>query len=195
MRWEDSADSAADSYLQLGPCQTTRALDDWAEQERLNAVRLLFYLKRFHLTKNLKTMEFGGEHHQTLVQEELHTSILCLNWPIKWLKKNLSPLAFSEVGGYNALLAKYSSATPANFSSMDPERYNISSHCYTPRPDAFNLLRDPTTGDLPWPGVVFGIAIVGGWYWCTDQVNILLSQVVCGSGILSPETFRKLCRE
>ncbi|TKS81426.1 Sodium/glucose cotransporter 2 [Collichthys lucidus] len=78
----------------------------------------------------------------------------------------------TEVGGYNALLAKYSSATPANFSSMDPERYNISSHCYTPRPDAFNLLRDPTTGDLPWPGVVFGIAIVGGWYWCTDQVIV-----------------------
>lgn len=54
---------------------------------------------------------------------------------------------------------------------MDPQRYNISHQCYTPRPDAFNLLRDPTTGDLPWPGVLFGIAIVGGWYWCTDQVK------------------------
>uniref|UniRef100_A0A8C4I6X3 Sodium/glucose cotransporter 2 n=1 Tax=Dicentrarchus labrax TaxID=13489 RepID=A0A8C4I6X3_DICLA len=51
-------------------------------------------------------------------------------------------------------------------------RYNISPHCYTPRQDAFNLLRDPTTGDLPWPGVIFGIAIVGGWYWCTDQVIV-----------------------
>uniref|UniRef100_A0A671UJ14 Sodium/glucose cotransporter 2 n=1 Tax=Sparus aurata TaxID=8175 RepID=A0A671UJ14_SPAAU len=80
--------------------------------------------------------------------------------------------AFAEVGGYSALVVKYSSAIPSNFSSMDPRRYNISPDCYTPRPDAFSLLRDPTTGDLPWPGVVFGIAIVGGWYWCTDQVIV-----------------------
>uniref|UniRef100_A0A8C4I6D0 Sodium/glucose cotransporter 2 n=1 Tax=Dicentrarchus labrax TaxID=13489 RepID=A0A8C4I6D0_DICLA len=84
----------------------------------------------------------------------------------------LTGFSFVQVGGYSALLAKYSSATPSNFSSMDPQRYNISPHCYTPRQDAFNLLRDPTTGDLPWPGVIFGIAIVGGWYWCTDQVIV-----------------------
>ncbi|XP_035009438.1 LOW QUALITY PROTEIN: sodium/glucose cotransporter 2 [Hippoglossus stenolepis] len=87
-------------------------------------------------------------------------------WPVS------STCAFAEVGGYSSLLAKYSSAMPSNFSSMDPQCYNISSLCYTPRQDAFNLLRDPTKGDLPWPGVLFGIAIVGGWYWCTDQVNI-----------------------
>ncbi len=105
-------------------------------------------------------------------------SLICLNWPFKWQRTrpfSFSLLAFAEVGGYGALLAKYSSATPSNFSSMDPQRYNISTHCYTPRQDAFSLLRDPTTGDMPWPGVVFGIAIVGGWYWCTDQVNIPLS--------------------
>uniref|UniRef100_A0A7N8Y3K8 Sodium/glucose cotransporter 2 n=1 Tax=Mastacembelus armatus TaxID=205130 RepID=A0A7N8Y3K8_9TELE len=84
----------------------------------------------------------------------------------------LTGFSFAEVGGYNSLLAKYSSAVPANFSSMDPQRYNISQQCYTPRQDAFSLLRDPTTGDLPWPGVLFGIAIVGGWYWCTDQVIV-----------------------
>lgn len=87
------------------------------------------------------------------------------------LPSSLLLTALVEVGGYNALLAKYSSAVPSLVSSMDPVRYNISSHCYVPRPDAFNLFRDPTTGDLPWPGVVFGIAIVGGWYWCTDQVK------------------------
>lgn len=79
--------------------------------------------------------------------------------------------AFAEVGGYNALLAKYGSALPDNFTSLDPQRYNISPQCYMPRPDAFNLLRDATTGDLPWPGVLFGIAILGGWYWCSDQVK------------------------
>lgn len=79
--------------------------------------------------------------------------------------------AFAEVGGYNALVAKYSSALPANFTSLDPQRYNISPQCYTPRADAFSLLRDTSTGDLPWPGVLFGIAILGGWYWCSDQVR------------------------
>lgn len=79
--------------------------------------------------------------------------------------------AFKEVGGYNALLERYSKALPLISLSPDLQHLNISKHCYTPREDAFHLLRDPVTGDLPWPGVLFGIAIVGGWYWCTDQVR------------------------
>ncbi|XP_072546839.1 sodium/glucose cotransporter 2 isoform X3 [Salminus brasiliensis] len=86
----------------------------------------------------------------------------------------LMGFSFKEVGGYSALLEKYSSALPSLSMrvSREPQRYNISSVCYTPREDAFHLLRDPVTGDLPWPGVLFGIAIVGGWYWCTDQVIV-----------------------
>ncbi|XP_073673637.1 sodium/glucose cotransporter 2 isoform X1 [Garra rufa] len=78
----------------------------------------------------------------------------------------LMGFSFYEVGGYSALLEKYSLALPSQRSS------NISELCYTPREDAFHLLRDPTTGDLPWPGVLFGIAIIGSWYWCTDQVIV-----------------------
>ncbi len=74
-------------------------------------------------------------------------------------------IAFHEVGGYNALLDKYSLSLPSQ------RGFNISEQCYTPREDAFHLLRDPVTGDLPWPGVLFGIAIIGSWYWCTDQVK------------------------
>ncbi|XP_059931561.1 sodium/glucose cotransporter 2 isoform X2 [Gadus macrocephalus] len=84
----------------------------------------------------------------------------------------LTAFSFSKVGGYAALLARYSTALPNATESLDPQRYNISARCYTPRPDAFQLLRDPVEGDLPWPGVLFGIAIVGGWYWCTDQVIV-----------------------
>lgn len=76
-----------------------------------------------------------------------------------------------QVGGYSSLLDRYSSAVPGNLSSLDPQRYNISPQCFTPRTDAFNLLRDSSTGDLPWPGVLFGIAIGGIWYWCSDQVK------------------------
>ncbi|MEQ2278834.1 Sodium/nucleoside cotransporter [Ameca splendens] len=84
----------------------------------------------------------------------------------------LTGFSFAEIGGYSALLTKYSSAIPSNFSSLDTQRYNISSQCYTPRRDAFSLLRDSTAGDLPWPGVVFGMTIGGIWYWCSDQVIV-----------------------
>uniref|UniRef100_A0A673KZN8 Sodium/glucose cotransporter 2 n=1 Tax=Sinocyclocheilus rhinocerous TaxID=307959 RepID=A0A673KZN8_9TELE len=78
----------------------------------------------------------------------------------------LMGFSFYEVGGYSALLDKYSLSLPSQRS------FNISEQCYTPREDAFHLLRDPITGDLPWPGVLFGIAIIGSWYWCTDQVIV-----------------------
>uniref|UniRef100_A0AAY4CQY4 Sodium/glucose cotransporter 2 n=1 Tax=Denticeps clupeoides TaxID=299321 RepID=A0AAY4CQY4_9TELE len=84
----------------------------------------------------------------------------------------LMGFSFYEVGGYSALLEKYSAALPLQRLSMDPERYNISEECYIPREDAFKLLRDPLHGDMPWPGVIFGIAIVGSWFWCSDQVIV-----------------------
>ncbi|KAL4647399.1 sodium/glucose cotransporter 2 isoform X1 [Arapaima gigas] len=84
----------------------------------------------------------------------------------------LAGFSFAKVGGYNALLEKYQLAVPSRTESLDPLRYNISAACYEPRKDAFNLLRDPISGDLPWPGVLFGIAILGSWYWCSDQVIV-----------------------
>lgn len=55
--------------------------------------------------------------------------------------------------------------------SEDPAVGNISSSCYQPRPDSYHLLRDPVTGDLPWPALLLGLTIVSGWYWCSDQVR------------------------
>lgn len=74
------------------------------------------------------------------------------------------PSAFNKVGGYDNFYSGYFSAVP-NITG------NISSECYTPRPDSFNLFRDAVTGDLPWPGLVFGLTIQATWYWCTDQVG------------------------
>lgn len=56
--------------------------------------------------------------------------------------------------------------------SKDPAVGNISSTCYQPRPDSYHLLRDPVTGDLPWPALLLGLTIVSGWYWCSDQVIV-----------------------
>ncbi|MEM1218062.1 MAG: sodium:solute symporter [Bacteroidota bacterium] len=35
--------------------------------------------------------------------------------------------------------------------------------------DHFNMWRPATDKEFPWTGMVFGGAIVGIWYWCTDQ--------------------------
>ncbi|XP_019489352.1 PREDICTED: sodium/glucose cotransporter 2 isoform X3 [Hipposideros armiger] len=77
--------------------------------------------------------------------------------------------AFHEVGGYSGLFDKYLGAMTSLTVSEDPAVGNISSICYRPRPDSYHLLRDPVTGDLPWPALLLGLTIVSGWYWCSDQ--------------------------
>ncbi|XP_074921998.1 sodium/glucose cotransporter 2 isoform X2 [Chelonoidis abingdonii] len=84
----------------------------------------------------------------------------------------LMGFAFHEVGGYQGLFDKYLKALPSNTLSPAPALYNISATCYQPRPDAFHLLRDPLTGDLPWPALIFGLTIISTWYWCSDQVIV-----------------------
>lgn len=79
--------------------------------------------------------------------------------------------AFHEVGGYSGLFDKYLGAVTSLTVSTDPAVGNISSTCYQPRPDSYHLLRDPVTGDLPWPALLLGLTIVSGWYWCSDQVR------------------------
>jgi len=36
-------------------------------------------------------------------------------------------------------------------------------------PDFFDMLRPASDPDYPWPGIIFGIFILGIWYWATDQ--------------------------
>ncbi|XP_068779325.1 sodium/glucose cotransporter 2-like [Struthio camelus] len=74
----------------------------------------------------------------------------------------LAGYALSAVGGYGGLRQRYPLALAPNATGP----------CARPRPDAFHLLRPPGTGDLPWPGLLLGLAIVSAWYWCTDQVIV-----------------------
>ncbi|XP_030075059.1 sodium/glucose cotransporter 1 [Microcaecilia unicolor] len=85
----------------------------------------------------------------------------------------LMGFAFNKVGGYNAFMEKYMNAIPNVTTYIQGnETVSIDAKCYTPRPDSFHLFRDPITGDMPWPGVVFGLTILATWYWCTDQVIV-----------------------
>ncbi|KAM9338759.1 sodium/glucose cotransporter 1 [Symphorus nematophorus] len=77
----------------------------------------------------------------------------------------LMGFAFHEVGGYQSFQDRYMEAIPAF-------RQNISASCYEPRADSFHIFRNAITGDLPWPGLVFGLTIQATWYWCTDQVIV-----------------------
>nr|XP_041575530.1 sodium/glucose cotransporter 2-like [Taeniopygia guttata] len=74
----------------------------------------------------------------------------------------LAGYALGAVGGYQGLQERYPLALAPNASGP----------CGRPRPDAFHLLRHPSRGDLPWPGLVLGLGIISGWYWCTDQVIV-----------------------
>ncbi|XP_037672880.1 solute carrier family 5 member 4-like [Choloepus didactylus] len=81
----------------------------------------------------------------------------------------LMGFAFAEVGGYESFTEKYMKAIP---SIVEGDNLTISPRCYTPQPDSFHIFRDAVTGDIPWPGTIFGMTIVAVWYWCTDQVIV-----------------------
>ena len=39
----------------------------------------------------------------------------------------------------------------------------------TAGPEFFNMWKPMSDPDFPWTGIVFGVPILGVWYWCTDQ--------------------------
>ncbi|KAK7136118.1 hypothetical protein R3I94_014696 [Phoxinus phoxinus] len=73
-------------------------------------------------------------------------------------------IAFDKVGWYEGLLVQYENAVPA---ITVPN-----TTCHLPRSDAFHIFRDPVTGDIPWPGLIFGLTVLATWVWCTDQVIV-----------------------
>ncbi|KAL4223767.1 Sodium/glucose cotransporter 4 [Mactra antiquata] len=73
-------------------------------------------------------------------------------------------ISFVKIGGIENLYDQYPKAIPY-------PRVN-NSDCGLPPDDAFHILRHPTKSDLPWPGNIFGITILGLWYFCSDQVLV-----------------------
>ncbi|MCB0394965.1 MAG: sodium/solute symporter, partial [Bdellovibrionales bacterium] len=62
-------------------------------------------------------------------------------------------LALERVGGWEALRA-----------SLEPSM--------------FDMVRPASDPEMPWTGLVFGVPVLGIWYWCTDQV---IAQRVLGA--------------
>ncbi|XP_012869793.1 PREDICTED: low affinity sodium-glucose cotransporter-like isoform X1 [Dipodomys ordii] len=96
--------------------------------------------------------------------------------------------AFIEVGGYENFKEKYMNAIPT---VVGGDNLTISPRCYTPQEDSFHIFRDAVTGDIPWPGTVFGMVITALWYWCTDQV--IVQRCLCGKGMSHVKAACILC--
>lgn len=79
----------------------------------------------------------------------------------------LMGISFVEVGGWNEMMARYAAAA-ANYTLAYPSNYS----CGIPRDDFMHIWRDPTKGDIPWTGAVFGLTTIGLWVWCTDQIMV-----------------------
>ncbi|KAM3603359.1 uncharacterized protein V6R79_020719 [Siganus canaliculatus] len=77
----------------------------------------------------------------------------------------LMGFAFNKVGSFDNFEKLYMEAVPSYVG-------NVSASCYEPRADSFSIFRNAITGDLPWPGLVFGLSFQALWYFCTDQVIV-----------------------
>ena len=86
---------------------------------------------------------------------------------------------FIEVGGYEELEHKFFSAYPnttiAHLGKDDNYSYT---DCGIPPANSYHMVRAADDGDLPWPGMFFGLLISSIWYWCSDQVRTLMTSTV-----------------
>ena len=82
--------------------------------------------------------------------------------------------AFAKIGWYEGLVEQYMSATPSVTVA--------NTTCHLPRNDSFHMFRDAVSGDLPWPGMVFGLTVLATWVWCTDQVTTYTGLVEMEAG-------------
>jgi solute:Na+ symporter, SSS family len=72
-------------------------------------------------------------------------------------------LGLIKVGGWNEM--------------MEIVRANVTVH----GDSMTSLMRSPKDLDFPWTGVILGSAIIGFWYWCTDQ--FIVQRVLSGKNM------------
>ncbi|XP_041463707.1 sodium/glucose cotransporter 4-like [Lytechinus variegatus] len=78
----------------------------------------------------------------------------------------LMGLAIAEIGGIGNLRLLYMTAIP------NTTQLYANTSCGIPTEETWHIFRDAKTADLPWPGVVFGVFILGLYFWCTNQVIV-----------------------
>jgi len=84
---------------------------------------------------------------------------------------SLYHVGFYHVGGYEQLYYRYMVAVPNTTTLYSNDT------CGHPRDDAWVMLRDAFTSDMPWPAFLLGQTPASIWYWCTDQVGMSISEL------------------
>ena len=80
------------------------------------------------------------------------------------------PLTSEVESGWDSLWAKYECSIPVDFKGANETATGVV--CGKVRDDYDHVIRDPVDGDMPWPGLIFGLTVISTWYWCTDQVIV-----------------------
>lgn len=80
--------------------------------------------------------------------------------------------SFAAIGGlanlyplYMNSSAEYISTLPANSSIIE---------CAKPKENSFQMLRGLSDTELPWLGFFLGQTPASIWYWCSDQVSLII---------------------
>ncbi|XP_058546923.1 sodium/glucose cotransporter 1-like isoform X4 [Neofelis nebulosa] len=121
------------------------------------------YLATIILLTIMGIYTITGGFAAVVYTDTLHAAVMVLGSIL------LMVFAFQEVGGYQELLNKYPHSKP---DPIHEGNWTAKPECFIPRLDFFHIFRDPVTGDLPWPGIVFGVSTLSLYYWCTDQIFV-----------------------
>lgn len=98
-------------------------------------------------------------------------SALFLPFKIQIIAENHS-LALVEVGGYDAMVSQFMQAASRDTYIRSHQHGNAS--CGFPPSDSFHIFRG-LDSSYPWIGLVFGLPVIGIFYWCTQQVHIFVT--------------------
>ena len=82
-----------------------------------------------------------------------------------------------KVGGFSTLKEQFL-ASASNATITEHSLYGNRS-CGLPPTNSFHIYRPATDGAFPWPGMTLGVAVVGTYVWCTDQVRIIGILLLC----------------
>ncbi|XP_025789366.1 sodium/glucose cotransporter 1-like [Puma concolor] len=121
------------------------------------------YLATIILLTIMGIYTITGGFAAVVYTDTLHAAVMVLGSIL------LMVFAFQEVGGYQELLNKYPHSKP---DPIHEGNWTAKPECFIPRLDFFHIFRDPVSGDLPWPGIVFGVSTLSLYYWCADQIFV-----------------------
>lgn len=91
----------------------------------------------------------------------------------------LSIISIIKVGGYEEVMNNFQAKGLPNETryqaykdGCDPNVVDNCTSCSAITPHYRHLIRPYDDGELPWPGMFFGITVSAIWCWCTDQVIV-----------------------